>query len=95
MLLEDITKWLTFCCVLGVLTDKAAGDYTTETIYDDSDPDQIETLADTQLHRNVDLEIVRADKEGNTLIPCTRTLAEPSRKVTLRATSFSQAPFMG
>lgn len=51
--------------ILGVLTDKAAGDYTTETIYDDSNPDQIETLADTQFHRNVDLELLRADKEGN------------------------------
>ncbi|KAF8149876.1 hypothetical protein B0H34DRAFT_678825 [Crassisporium funariophilum] len=48
----------------GVLTDDAAGDKTTDTIYDDSNPDQIESLPDTQLHRNVDLELVRADKEG-------------------------------
>ena len=58
---------------IGVLTDQAAGDYTTETIYDDSDPDQIETLADTQLHRDVDLELVRADKEGNNNKHTTRT----------------------
>ncbi|KAG2003467.1 hypothetical protein CC2G_004069 [Coprinopsis cinerea AmutBmut pab1-1] len=37
---------------------------TTDIVYDDSDPDQIETLAPTQLHRNVDLELVQADKEG-------------------------------
>ena len=63
---------------IGVLTDQAAGDYTTETIYDDSDPDQIETLADTQLHRDVDLELVRADKEGNNNkhTPRTGTLAD-------------------
>ncbi len=58
---------LSFTTIIGVLTDQAAGDYTTETIYDDSDPAQIETLADTQLHRDVDLELVRADKEGNTI----------------------------
>jgi len=48
----------------GVLTDNAAGDHISDTIYDDANPDQIETLADTQLHRNVDLELINADKEG-------------------------------
>jgi len=48
----------------GVITDDAAGDRSWETIYDDLNPDQIETLADTQQHRNVDLELVKADKEG-------------------------------
>ena len=48
----------------GVLIDDAAGDRTTDTIYDDANPDQIESLPDTQLHRNVDLELVKADKEG-------------------------------
>ncbi|KAL0566871.1 hypothetical protein V5O48_015123 [Marasmius crinis-equi] len=48
----------------GTLTDKAAGMYTSDTIYDDSDPDQIETLPATQIHRDVDLEIVGADREG-------------------------------
>jgi len=38
--------------------------YQYETIYSDADPDQIETLALTQIHRNVDLELVHADKEG-------------------------------
>lgn len=49
---------------IGVLIDDAAGDHITDTIYNDADPDQIETLADTQPHRNVDLELLKADKEG-------------------------------
>ncbi|RDB25572.1 Uncharacterized protein C2A9.02 [Hypsizygus marmoreus] len=48
----------------GVLTDNAVGAYAYDTIYDDADADQIETLAPTQPHRNVDLELVNADKEG-------------------------------
>ncbi|KAL0566873.1 hypothetical protein V5O48_015125 [Marasmius crinis-equi] len=48
----------------GVLVDHAAGMYVSDTIYNDADPDQIETLAPTQMHRNVDLEIVRADETG-------------------------------
>jgi hypothetical protein len=45
--------------------DDAVGDHTTDVIYDDSNPDQIETLADTQPHRNVDLALLKADKEGD------------------------------
>jgi len=48
----------------GVLADNAAGEYSTQTIYNDADPDQIETLPDSQLHRNVDLELIAADKQG-------------------------------
>ncbi|KAF9266639.1 NAD(P)-binding protein [Marasmius fiardii PR-910] len=48
----------------GVLADNAAGKYVTDTIYNDADADQIETLPATQIHRNVDLEILGADKEG-------------------------------
>jgi nucleoside-diphosphate-sugar epimerase len=48
----------------GVLMDSAAGDHIDDTIYDDANPDQIETLGDTQPHRNVDLELLKADKEG-------------------------------
>ncbi|KAG6327950.1 hypothetical protein ID866_11139 [Astraeus odoratus] len=47
----------------GVLIDNALGRYPTDAVYDDLDPDQIESLAPTQLHRNVDLAIVQADKE--------------------------------
>jgi len=48
----------------GVLIDNAEGMYAYDTIYYDDDPDQIETLAPTQPHRNVDLELVEADKQG-------------------------------
>jgi len=48
----------------GVLADDAKGKYSSDVIYDDLNPDQIETLAPTQLHRNVDLELVKADQEG-------------------------------
>lgn len=48
----------------GVLTDTAAGEKTTDTIYHDSRPEEIESLPDTAFHRNVDLELVKADKEG-------------------------------
>ena len=51
-----------------MLIDNAAGDHATDTIYDDANPDQIESLPDTQLHRNVDLELVKADKEGASLL---------------------------
>jgi nucleoside-diphosphate-sugar epimerase len=48
----------------GTLTDNALGKFTYDTVYDDSDPDQIESLPASQLHRNVDLLIVDADKQG-------------------------------
>jgi hypothetical protein len=47
-----------------VLIDDAAGDNTSDTIYDDANPDQIESIADTQPHRNVDVELLKADKDG-------------------------------
>jgi hypothetical protein len=48
----------------GELTENAGGMFPSETIYNDEDPEQIETIAPTQPHRNVDLELVQADKEG-------------------------------
>ncbi|KAJ7512926.1 hypothetical protein B0H11DRAFT_2182239 [Mycena galericulata] len=48
----------------GVISDKAAGMYAGTTIYDDSDADQIESIAPTQMHRDVDLAITAADAEG-------------------------------
>lgn len=48
----------------GVLSDNAEGLYHTETIWNDADPAQIATIAPTQPHRDVDLLIVDADKEG-------------------------------
>jgi hypothetical protein len=51
-----------FC--LGVISDDAKGMHSDVTIYDDSDADQIETIAPTQMHRDVDLAIIAADAEG-------------------------------
>ncbi|KAF8071994.1 hypothetical protein FPV67DRAFT_911651 [Lyophyllum atratum] len=48
----------------GVIADNACGEYASDTIYDDMNPDQIESLPPTQLHRPVDLMIINADKEG-------------------------------
>jgi nucleoside-diphosphate-sugar epimerase len=48
----------------GVLIDNARGMHAYDTIWDDMNPDQLETLPDTQLHRNVDLLVLAADKEG-------------------------------
>ncbi|KAG7089748.1 hypothetical protein E1B28_011402 [Marasmius oreades] len=58
----------------GVLSDDAAGKHQTDTVYDDKNPNQIESLAPTQMHRNVDLEVVAADNEGN-VVTNTRTFA--------------------
>ncbi|KAI0315836.1 hypothetical protein OF83DRAFT_1293114, partial [Amylostereum chailletii] len=48
----------------GVLADNAAGEYATDTIYHDSSVEEIESLKPSQVHRNVDLEIVAADQAG-------------------------------
>ncbi|KAI0370392.1 NAD-P-binding protein [Pilatotrama ljubarskyi] len=48
----------------AVLSDNAAGMHGTDTIYYDSDPEQLETIPTTQPHRTVDLTVVAADREG-------------------------------
>lgn len=48
----------------GLFADKAAGLRTTDTIWDDSNSDQLEQLSPSAPHRDVDLEILQADKEG-------------------------------
>ncbi|KAA1475299.1 NAD(P)-binding protein [Dentipellis sp. KUC8613] len=48
----------------GVLADDARGDRSSDIIYYDTNPDQIETLPDTQNHRSVDMAVVAADKAG-------------------------------
>ncbi|KAJ7174949.1 NAD-binding protein [Mycena crocata] len=48
----------------AVISDDAKGMYADETVYDDADTDQIESLAPTQPHRDVDLAITNADAEG-------------------------------
>jgi hypothetical protein len=49
---------------IGVLMDNAAGMQDTDIIYVDTNVEQIESLPDTAPHRLVDLEIVAADKDG-------------------------------
>lgn len=45
--------------------DDAAGERTSDLIYDDLDAAHIESsLPDTAFHRNVDLPLIQADKEG-------------------------------
>lgn len=48
----------------GVLADNAAGLYPGSTIYSDLDPEQIESIPPTALHRNIDLAVVGADAAG-------------------------------
>ncbi|KIJ55851.1 hypothetical protein M422DRAFT_240474 [Sphaerobolus stellatus SS14] len=48
----------------GVLTDDARGEYTTEEIYSDLDPDHINQLPDTAFHRNVELLVLKASEQG-------------------------------
>jgi hypothetical protein len=48
----------------GVLVDDAKGMHPTDTVYDDSNAEQMASLAPTQMHRNVDLELLKADEEG-------------------------------
>ncbi|EJD06860.1 NAD-binding protein [Fomitiporia mediterranea MF3/22] len=61
----------------GVLADNAAGMYATEKIYDDSKVEDIESLdPKTQIHREVDIEVVSADQAGRyvrtyIILPCT------------------------
>ena len=52
----------------GVLMDNAAGLHETDVVYVDTNPEQIESLAPTALHRPVDLEVVAADKEGPSIL---------------------------
>jgi hypothetical protein len=44
--------------------DDAAGLHDTDVVYVDTNPEQIEGLPVTALHRPVDLEVDAADKEG-------------------------------
>jgi len=48
----------------GVLIDDAVGFNANDIIWDDANPDQLERLSPAAPHRNVDLELTQADKEG-------------------------------
>ena len=49
---------------LAEVDDGILGDKTTDTIYYDNDVNQIESLPDTQPHRDVELVVQAADKAG-------------------------------
>jgi len=48
----------------GVISSDDRGEFATETVYDDLNVDQIESLPPTAFHRNVDLAILEADQQG-------------------------------
>ncbi|KAK2464545.1 hypothetical protein APHAL10511_003403 [Amanita phalloides] len=48
----------------GVIADNAMGAFTSDYIYHDDDPDQLETLPADAVHRDIDLMFIDADKEG-------------------------------
>ncbi|KAK2460901.1 hypothetical protein APHAL10511_007371 [Amanita phalloides] len=48
----------------GVLADNALGAFTSNVVYHDDEPDQIETLPPDALHRDIELMIIDADKAG-------------------------------
>ncbi|KAG6918636.1 hypothetical protein DXG01_012755 [Tephrocybe rancida] len=54
-------------CMSGVLVDDANGMHSTSDVYSDLDLKKLESLPESQPHRNVDLAIVDADNEGDTL----------------------------
>lgn len=78
-----------------MLTDNALGMHPNATVYSDMDADQLETLAPTQIHRNVDLMILAADKEGQYFqdLPVSFSLMN-AQQVTARVILFCQALFM-
>jgi hypothetical protein len=47
-----------------VLTDDAKGEHDEHITYDDTDVEQIKSIPDEAIHRNVDLTLLAADKEG-------------------------------
>lgn len=47
--------------------DNAAGLHDTDVVYVDTNPEQMEALSPTALHRPVDLEVIAADKEGQSV----------------------------
>ena len=62
--------------LLAIIIDDTKGNSATETVWDDTDVAKLDTIADTQLHRNVDTLILAADKEGESysLDPASSTL---------------------
>ena len=48
----------------GVLLEDTKGNYVSETVYDDTDFEQVKSISPNALHRKVDLALFEADKEG-------------------------------
>jgi hypothetical protein len=44
------------------------GAFTSDYIWHDDDPDQIETLPDDALHRDIELLVINADKQGKSVL---------------------------
>jgi len=53
---------------IGVLCDEAWGMHSNAPIFNDADSDQMASIPPSQVHRNVDLLIVEADRQGAYLI---------------------------
>ena len=54
--------------LLAIIIDDTKGNSATETVWDDTDVAKLDTIADTQLHRNVDGLILAADQEGESRV---------------------------
>jgi len=68
----------------GVLADTALGAFTGDVIWRDDDPDQIETLPDNALRRDIELMVIDADKKGyvkSYIISPTTIWGYPTHKV--------------
>lgn len=60
---------LAFQSGTGVISDNSIGDYNPDyKIFDDSNVAQIESIPDSAPHRLVDVELVKADQEGEQTI---------------------------
>ena len=60
----------------GVLCEDTQGNAVSETIYDDTDYQQVANISPDALHRNVDLVVFDADKQG-TSFDLLHSLKEP------------------
>ena len=67
--------------LLAIVIDDPQGNYASETVWDDTNVAKLDTIADTQLHRNVDTLILAADKEGESRA-CVQMLYRHSRSTT-------------
>jgi len=66
---------LIFTSGTGLLVDECDGTFEGKTVYSDLNVEQLESLPDTAFHREVELAVIAADKEGYAktfiVLPCT------------------------